>query len=190
MAETMPSIKGLTWDRLNKENSVVYPVKDVNKPGEEVIFSNGFDTENKRGKIVPTELTPPDEVPDNKFPMILMTGRLLEHWHTGSMTRRSKVLDSIEPVATAHFNPKQLKKQGINAGDKVEIETRRGKVEVKVRLDRNVPNNVIFFPFAFKEAPANVLTNPKLDPFGKIPEFKYCAANMKKLNKSLPISYK
>ena len=190
MAETMPSIKGLTWDRLDKENSVVYPVKDVNKPGEEVIFSNGFDTKNKRGKIVPTELTPPDEVPDKNFPMILMTGRLLEHWHTGSMTRRSKVLNNIEPVATAHFNPKQLKQQGISAGDKVKIETRRGKVEVKVRLDRNVPNNVIFFPFAFREAPANVLTNPKLDPFGKIPEFKYCAAKMEKLNKPSSITYK
>ena len=139
---------------------------------------------NKRGKIVPTKLTPPDEVPDKNFPMILMTGRLLEHWHTGSMTRRSKVLDSIEPIATAHFNPKQLKKQGIGAGDKVKIETRRGKVEVKVRLDRNVPNNVIFFPFAFKEAPANVLTNPQLDPVGKIPEFKYCAAKLTKTKES------
>ena len=106
------------------------------------------------------------------------------------MTRRSKVLSSIEPEATAHFNPKQLKKQGINAGDKVKIETRRGKVEVKVRLDRNVPNNVIFFPFAFREAPANMLTNPKLDPIGKIPEFKYCAAKMEKLNKQPSISYK
>ena len=190
MAKTMPSIKGLTWDRLENENSVVYPVKDVNQPGEEVIFSKGFDTKNKRGKIVPTELTPPDEVPNKDYPMILMTGRLLEHWHTGSMTRRSKVLDSIEPIATAHFNPKQLKKIGINAGDKVKIETRRGEVEVKVRFDRNVPNNVIFFPFAFKEAPANVLTNPELDPIGKIPEFKYCAAKLEKLKKEDSYSYK
>ena len=121
--------------------------------------------------------------------MILMTGRLLEHWHTGSMTRRSKVLNNIEPIATAHFNPKQLKKQGIDAGDKVKIETRRGKVEVRVRFDRNVPDNVIFFPFTFKEAPANMLTNPELDPFGKIPEFKYCAAKMEKIQKP-SISYK
>ena len=82
-----------------------------------------------------------------------------------------------------------LKKQGIEAGDKVKIATRRGKVEVKVRFDRNVPNNVIFFPFTFKAAPANVLTNPKLDPFGKIPEFKYCAAKMEKIQKP-SISYK
>ena len=77
-----------------------------------------------------------------------------------------------------------------HAGDKVKIETRRGKVEVKVRLDRNVPNNVIFFPFAFKEAPANILTNPKLDPYGKIPEFKYCAAKMEKISKTSSITYK
>ena len=99
------------------------------------------------------------------------------------MTRRSKVLDNIEPIATAHFNPKQLKKDGINPGDKVKIATRRGEVEVKVRLDRNVPTNVIFFPFAFKEAPANMLTNPELDPIGKIPEFKYCAAKLEKIKK-------
>ena len=103
--------------------------------------------------------------------ILMKKNKFIHDFKTKRVAKNGKLID-VSISASPLIDPKQLKKQGINAGDKVKIETRRGKVEVKVRFDRNVPNNVIFFPFAFKEAPANVLTNPKLDPFGKIPEFK------------------
>jgi len=174
----MPSIKGITWERLEREDSVTYPVESVDQPGDEVIFGDGFPTKSGRGKFVPAGLVPPDEIPDQEFPMILTTGRLLEHWHTGSMTRRSFVLDELEPEAVAHLSPEDIKHYGLKPGGIVTIATRRGIVSLKVRLDQGVAAGVIFIPFCFAEAPANELTNPALDPFGKIPELKYCAARI------------
>ena len=128
-----------------------------------------------RGKIVPARVLPPDELPDAEYPMVLSTGRVLEHWHTGSMTRRSSVLDQIEPEAVAFMSPKDMRRLKVWPGDFIRLETRRGAVEVKVRSDRDVPENMVFMPFCYAEAAANLLTNPALDPFGKIPEFKFCA---------------
>ncbi len=178
MREVMPSIAGITWERLQREDSVTYPVADVDRPGEEVIFGDGFPTENGRGKFVPASVVPPDEAPDAEFPMILTTGRVLEHWHTGSMTRRTRVLDRIEPEAVAHLSPADLARMGLKAGDPIRVATRRGAIELKSRVDGDVPGGVVFVPFCYSEAPANLLTNPALDPFGKIPEFKYCAARV------------
>ena len=110
--------------------------------------------------------------------MVLCTGRVLEHWHTGSMTRRATVLDAIEPEATAMVSPKQLDALGIQAGELIQVSTRRGNVELIARADRDVPEGMVFIPFCYAEAAANLLTNPKLDPFGKIPEFKFCAAKI------------
>ncbi|MGY3412444.1 putative molibdopterin-dependent oxidoreductase YjgC [Bradyrhizobium sp. GM5.1] len=104
--------------------------------------------------------------------MVLSTGRVLEHWHTGSMTRRAQVLDQIEPEAVAFMSPKDMHRKKLAPGDFIRLETRRGAVEVKVRSDRDVPENMVFMPFCYAEAAANLLTNPALDPFGKIPEFK------------------
>jgi formate dehydrogenase major subunit len=143
-----------------------------------VIFGDGFPTKNGRARFVPTGLVPPDEVPDNEFPMILTTGRLLEHWHTGTMTRRSLVLDDLEPEAVAHMNPDDIKRHGLKPGGMVTVATRRGSISLKVRADQGVGTGVVFIPFCFAEAPANELTNPALDPFGKIPELKYCAARI------------
>ncbi len=178
MRSCMPSIQGISWNRLMREGSVTYPVDSEDEPGQEIVFGDGFPTASGRGRFVPTMLTPPDEVPDEDYPMILTTGRLLEHWHTGAMTRRSSVLDRIEPEATAEFSPGELRKQGLVSGDRVRVETRRGVIELKVRSDHNVPDGMIFIPFCYREAAANILTNPALDPFGKIPEFKYCAARI------------
>ena len=124
---------------------------------------------------MPAHVIAPDEVPDDEYPMVLSTGRVLEHWHTGSMTRRSSVLDQIEPEAVAFMSPKDMRRMKVWPGDFVRLETRRGAVEVKVRSDRDVPENMVFMPFCYAEAAANLLTNPALDPFGKIPEFKFCA---------------
>ncbi len=178
MREIMPSIKGITWERLQREDSVTYPVDAVDEPGAEVIFGDGFPTASGRGKFVPAAVAPPDEMPDEAFPMILTTGRMLEHWHTGSMTRRAQVLDNIEPEAIAHLSPRDLEAMDLVPGDPVRVETRRGVIELKTRVDTDVPGGVIFIPFCYAEAAANLLTNPALDPFGKIPEFKFCAARV------------
>jgi formate dehydrogenase major subunit len=178
MAQVMPSFNNITWERLEREGAVTYPVDAPDKPGNEIIFYAGFPTESGRAKIVPANVLPPDEVPDDDFPMVLSTGRVLEHWHTGSMTRRSGVLDAIEPEAIAFMSPRNLWQAKINPGDFIRIETRRGVVEVKVRSDREVPEGMVFMPFCYAEAAVNLLTNPALDPFGKIPEFKFCAARV------------
>lgn len=178
MAQVMPSLKNITWERVEREGSVTYPVDAPDKPGNEIIFATGFPTASGRGKIVPANVTSPDEVPDETYPMVLSTGRVLEHWHTGSMTRRAGVLDEIEPEAVAFLSPRELQRLGVSAGERIRLETRRGAVEVKVRADRDVPENMVFMPFCYAEAAANLLTNPALDPFGKIPEFKFCAARV------------
>ena len=168
---------GITWERLVNESSVTYPVAE-DGVSQEVIFGEGFPTENGRGKFLPADVLPPDEVPDADYPLILTTGRILEHWHTGAMTRRSDVLDRIEPEATANLSPRELGRREIKPGDTIRVETRRGAIELKARADRDVPEGMVFIPFCYVEAAANLLTNPALDPFGKIPEFKFCAAQV------------
>lgn len=180
MTYVMPSLKNITWERLEREGAVTYPVDDPFKPGNEIIFTTGFPTESGRGKIVPARVTAPDEIPDEEYPMVLSTGRVLEHWHTGSMTRRSEVLDSIEPEAVAFMSPKDMRRLNVWPGDFIKLETRRGAIEVKIRSDRDVPENMVFMPFCYAEAAANLLTNPALDPFGKIPEFKFCAVRVER----------
>jgi formate dehydrogenase major subunit len=178
MASVMPSLKHISWDRIEREGSVIYPADGPDKPGNEIIFKTGFPTSDGRGRIVPADLLPPDEVPDAEFPLVLTTGRLLEHWHTGAMTRRAGVLDAIEPYGIAAMNPREIARRGLRQGDMVAVETRRGTVEAILRADREVADSMIFMPFCFNESPANMLTNPMLDPYGKIPEFKYCAARI------------
>jgi formate dehydrogenase major subunit len=174
----MPSIRGITWERLEREGAVTYPCSDENKPGQEVIFGDRFPTKNGRGKFVPAKVIPPDEQPDQDYPYVLTTGRLLEHWHTGSMTRRATVLDALEPQAVAHLSPGDLRKLQLHAGGSIRVSTRRGEVELIARADPWVPAGMVFIPFCFSEAAANLLTNPALDPYGKIPEFKFCAARV------------
>jgi formate dehydrogenase major subunit len=178
MAKVMPSLKNITWDRLLRESSVTYPCDSADGPGNEIIFGDGFPTKSGRGKLVPTDIVPPDELPDAAYPLVLSTGRLLEHWHTGAMTRRATYLDSIEPEAVAHMAPQEIERRGLRAGQLIRVATRRGAIDIKLRSDRDVPQGMVFIPFCFYEAAANLLTNPALDPFGKIPEFKFCAATV------------
>jgi formate dehydrogenase major subunit len=178
MAGTMPSLKNISWERLQREGAVTYPVDAEGKPGNEILFNTGYPTQSGRGKIVPAHIRPPDELPDEQYPYVLSTGRVLEHWHTGAMTRRSAVLDELEPEAMAHLPPRELERLGIEPGDMIRVSTRRGVIELKVRVDSDVPDGMVFIPFCYAEAAANILTNPALDPFGKIPEFKFCAAQV------------
>ncbi len=111
---------------------------------------------------------------------MLITGRQLEHWHTGAMTRRAGVLDAIEPEPTASLHPDDLKRLEVKPGGLVTVQSRRGKISLYAREDAGTPRGAVFIPFAYYEAAANLLTNPVLDPFGKIPEFKYCAVRVTK----------
>jgi formate dehydrogenase major subunit len=180
MASVMPSLKNISWDRLVAEGAVTYPSDAPDKPGNEIIFAQSFPTASGRAKIVPAELRPPAELPDAEYPMVLTTGRMLEHWHTGSMTRRASKLDHLEPEAVAGLHPNEMDRLGVNPGDLIRVTTRRGELILKARADRDVAVGMVFIPFAFAEAPANMLTNPQLDPMGKIPEFKFAAARVEK----------
>jgi len=178
MASLMPSLDNISWDRVLRESAVTYPADAPDKPGRDVVFDKGFPRPGGFGKLVAAKLTPPDEVPDAEFPFILTTGRQLEHWHTGAMTRRATTLDALEPSAVASVSRGTIAKLGIKPGDTIRVATRRGTVELAARQDDAIPDGVVFIPFAYVEAAANLLTNPALDPFGKIPEFKFCAARV------------
>ena len=164
-----------------KQNSVTYPCNSYDSPGEEIVFGDSFPTPSGKGKFVKSEIVDPDELPDKKYSMILTTGRQLEHWHTGAMTRKASNLDAIEPEPSVSLSPKDIFNKNLKPGDKVKISTRRGSINLRIREDRAVPEGVIFIPFCYNEAAANILTNSALDPYGKIPEFKYCAANIEPL---------
>jgi formate dehydrogenase major subunit len=178
MTQAMPSLANITWARLEREGAVTYPVDGPDVPGREILFGDRFPTPDGRARIVPADVSPPDELPDAEYDMVLSTGRLLEHWHTGAMTRRSTALDAIEPQAVALLSPQELARRGLCAGAPIRVETRRGWIEIDVRADPDVPAGMVFIPFCYVEAAANLLTNPQLDPFGKIPEFKFCAARI------------
>ncbi len=178
MAGMMPSLDNISWQRVMDESSVTYPCKAPDRKGDEIVFVDDFPTASGKASLAPASIISPDEMPDDEYPMILTTGRQLEHWHTGSMTRRSSVLDQIEPEAVATLSPATLQKAKAHVGGKVVVSTRRGAIELKARVDASLPDDMIFIPFCFAEAAANILTNPALDPVGKIPEFKFCAARV------------
>jgi formate dehydrogenase major subunit len=178
MRTCMDSIAGITWDRLERESSVTYPCVKEGDPGDPVVFVDNFPTASGRGKFVPADLISAAEQPDAEYPMVLITGRQLEHWHTGAMTRRASALDYIEPEPVASLHPLDLEALGVEPGGIVTIESRRGTIALYARVDDGTPRGAVFVPFCFYEAAANMLTNPVLDPFGKIPEFKYCAVKV------------
>jgi len=169
------AIEGISWQRLEREGCVTYPCLSEDDPGQPIVFTDHFPTADGRVRLVPTSLVPADEQPDAEFPFVLITGRQLEHWHTGSMSRRSAVLDALEPVATACLCGADIAALGLAPGQRVRVRSRRGEVELQLRRDDGMAPGTVFIPFAYVEAAANLLTNAALDPFGKIPEFKYCA---------------
>jgi formate dehydrogenase major subunit len=177
MRQAMTSIAGMTWERLNNEDSLTYPLEHVGDPGQPVIFTDGFPTQSGRGKFVPAKYIHADELPDNEYPLIFITGRQLEHWHTGSMTRHSPTLDAIEPDPVVSVNPEDLSKLGVEPGGLITIESRRGKITAYARADMGIQKGSIFMAFCYNEASANLITNEALDPAAKIPEFKFCAVN-------------
>ena len=165
MAINMRSLDNITWNRLENDSAVTYPSLSETDPGQPIVFGEGFPRPEGRAKFTPASVIAPDDTPDADYPMILTTGRQLEHWHTGSMTRRSKVLDAVEPEANCSLHPKTLRKLGVS--------------------DRAVSEDMVFLPFAYVEAAANILTNSAIDPYGKIPEFKFSAVRVEPVSKSI-----
>jgi formate dehydrogenase major subunit len=183
MGEIMPSHAHISWERLEREGSVTYPTDGPDRPGQGIVFSDHFPTGDGRARLVPADIHPPDETPDDDYPFVLTTGRQLEHWHTGAMTRRAGVLSTLEPGPTASLHPLALRRLGLAAGERIRIATRRGVIELTARADEALQADMVFVPFAYVEAAANLLTNPRLDPFGKIPEFKVCAARVERVDR-------
>ena len=180
MKLNMRSLDNITWDRLNRENAVTYPSLSEQDPGQAIVFGDGFPRQDGRARFTPASVIAPDDIPDMDYPMILTTGRQLEHWHTGSMTRRASVLDAVEPEANCSLHPQTLRKLGVEPGGHVRLSTKRGSIVVMARADRAVSEDMVFLPFAYVEAAANILTNPAVDPYGKIPEFKFSAVRVEK----------
>ena len=180
MQQGMHSFNHISWERLARESSVTYPCPSEDAPGQDVVFSDAFPRAGGLAKFAPTRPLPPDEPVDDEYPTVLTTGRQLEHWHTGSMTRRAQVLDALEPEAVASLSSGELNRLGVVPGEKLTITTRRGTITLTARVDDKIPDGMVFVPFAYAEAAANLLTNPALDPYGKIPEFKYAACRLER----------
>jgi formate dehydrogenase major subunit len=180
MRQVMPSIAGISWELLETEGAVFYPRASEEAQSEIVIFTRTFPLPGGRARFVPAKLLTADEVPDRSYPMVLITGRELEHWHTGTMTRRSAVLDALKPEPRVSIHPDDLAAAGAAAGEPITLETRRGSLTARAEPDTGLARGTVFIPFCYVEAAANLLTNPALDPFGKIPEFKYCAVRVTK----------
>ncbi len=179
MRSCMPSIGGMRWERLEREQAITYPCENEGDPGLPVVFTEHFPTASGKARFVPADIIPANERPDAEYPQVLITGRQLEHWHTGSMTRRAAVLDALEPDPVAQIHPLDLAALGGQPGDVITLESRRGQVALYARADDSSPRGAIFVPFCYYEAAINKLTNSALDPFAKIPEFKYCAIRMR-----------
>jgi predicted molibdopterin-dependent oxidoreductase YjgC len=181
IAAVTPSWAGVTYQRLDMAG-LQYPVPDTASPGTAFLFEDRFPTADGRGTMVPVEYLPPSELPDEDYPFMMNTGRQLYHWHTGTMTRRAKGLDSREPVPTIEISPADAAALGVHDGDQVRVTSRRNSILIGVRVSERVRHRQVFVPFHFREAAANLLTNPALDPYAKIPEFKVCAVRIERSN--------
>jgi formate dehydrogenase major subunit len=183
MRKAMPSIAGITWERLEREDSVTYPCANEGDAGEPVLFIEDFPTPDGLARFVPSPFTSADELPDSEYPFVLITGRLLEHWHTGAMTRRSRVLNTLEPEPVAILCLEDMHRLHIDNGDRIRVSSRRGEIIALARADDGIQKGQIFLPFCYHEAAANLLTNEALDPIAKIPEFKFCAVSLSTVEK-------
>ncbi len=177
IATVTPSWRGVRYPNL-RPAGLQYPVGTTDSPGTPFLFAERFPTPDGRGRFVPVEFLPPSELPDEEFPFVLNTGRMMYHWHTGTMSRRSRGLDSREPVPIVDMHAADAERLGVGEGDTVRISSRRGTLLIGVRIsDRQAPGQ-IFIPMHFREAAVNLLTNPTLDPYAKIASFKVSAVRI------------
>jgi formate dehydrogenase major subunit len=177
IASVTPSWRGVTYQGLNGAG-LQYPVLTPDSKGTAFLFADKFPTSDGRAIFVPVEYVAPEELPDEQYPFVMNTGRQMYHWHTGTMTRRSTGLDSREPVPVVDINPRDAMELGVDEGDTVRVTSRRGSMLIGARLSERQARGQIFIPFHFREAAANLLTNPRLDPYAKIAEFKISAVRV------------
>ena len=184
VAELTPSYHGMNYERLNKPEALHWPCPTVEHPGTPILHKEKFSHPDGIGIFAPIEWKPPAEVPDAEYPFVLTTGRILWHWHTGTMTRRSATLDAEVPTGWIEINPDDARALGIQNKEMVRATTRRGTVDVPAKVTPDIMKGVMFMPFHFAECAANILTNNALDPIAKIPEFKACAVKVEKITEA------
>jgi formate dehydrogenase major subunit len=178
IARVTPSWRGVSHARLDGNGGLQYPVHDHQHMGTDFLFADAFPTKDGKATFHPVEFLPPAELPDEEFPYLLNTGRQMYHWHTGTMTRRSFALDARESTPIVELNPADAVELGVGDGETVQVASRRGMILISVRLSERVARKQVFIPMHYREAAANLLTNPALDPYAHIPEFKVCAVSV------------
>jgi len=185
IASVTPSWRGVSYDGLRRHNfGLQYPVLTPDSHGTAFLFEDKFPTPDGRALFVPVEFLPPNELPDDEYPFVMGTGRQMYHWHTGTMTRRSTGLDSREPVPTVEMHPDDVAELGVSDGETVRITSRRGSILIGVRASGRQARGQVFVPMHYREAAANLLTNPALDPYAKIASFKVSAVKIEKVAES------
>jgi formate dehydrogenase major subunit/formate dehydrogenase alpha subunit len=173
-----PSYAGVTYDRLNAGEQLHWPVRDASHPGTPVLHVGKFP--RGLGRFVPSEHLPPAELPDDEYPLMLTTGRVIYHWHGAEMTRRARGLNAVYPEALIEVSPQDAQAAGVKDGDLITLASRRGEIVAKAQVTPRVGAGLVFATFHFPDSAANFLTNPALDPQAKIPEFKVCAVRLNK----------
>jgi formate dehydrogenase major subunit len=177
-----PQYHGMTYERLEKPEALHWPCPDADSPGTPILHTQQFNgMPDDKGLMSAIEWRPPEEVPDDEYPFVLTTGRMLFHWHTGSTSRRSKRLHEEVPRGYIEVNDEDAARLGIKDREIIRAFSRRGEIKAEAIVTKDIKKGTIFIPFHFAECCANVLTNNALDPISKIPEFKACAANIAKL---------
>jgi len=184
IAQVTPSWRGVSHARLEGNGGLQYPVPHARHPGTDFLFDDRFPTADGKATFVGVEFLPPAELPDEDYPFMLNTGRQMYHWHTGTMTRRSFALDAREPGPIVELNPADATALGVGDGDEVIVASRRGEIRISVRLSKRVARKQVFVPMHYREAAVNLLTNPELDPYAHIPEFKVCAVSVSRVQAS------
>jgi formate dehydrogenase major subunit len=173
----MAPLAGVPWSRLQREGAVVTPAEREDLPGRAIVFTERFPTADGRATLVPARFAPGPEQPDAEFPFVLATGRVLEHWHTGAMTRRAEVLDALAPQPRISLHPDDAARLGVRDGAPLRLASQHGEIEGVAELSTSVQPGQLFIPFAYWEAAANKLTGSALDAVGKIPGFKVTAVS-------------
>jgi predicted molibdopterin-dependent oxidoreductase YjgC len=185
IARVTPSWRGVTYPRLEGAG-LQYPVPTDDSAGTSFLFDDGFPTADGKGVFVPVQYAPPVELPDDEYPFVMNTGRQLYHWHTGTMTRRASGLDQREPTPTVEIHPDDARELGLEDGDLVRLTSRRNTMVSSCRISERVARGQVFVPFHFREAAANLLTNPVLDPYAKMAELKCCAVRLQAAHMAVP----
>lgn len=177
--ENVPQYKGITYERLKEAGGIQWPCPSEDSQGTETFYEDEFKTDDGLGHFQVVEYEEPLEVTNEEYPYVFTNGRVLYHYHTGTMPRKIKELDEEIKQGFAEINPKDAKDLGIENDDEVILESRRGEVETIARVTEDILEGVVFMPFHFSECVANVLTGPTSGPPSKMPEFKFCAIKIR-----------